>query len=356
MKVLSCLLFGFCSSLVFCGPFAYGNSNHDDKWTDPNDMINYDPTTKQMRIPTEKACTTVQQPTCLPVFKRFISKLLRETAKLGLPDDAKTAIHYDVEIKLSKQTVSEFQKLFSHDSDWSTGAMDEALSQILLSFKLHDPEAWKWGFEDIFHVELNTVIKVLLCVLIVSVIICTEMWTAVSWLMQFKRMFWICFLSNFIWNWFFLYMLEFAEHQKSIVQMESFNAKCTGVKEMNWVDSFSEWFRQTWTLQDDPCKKVYELLLVNPFFRVSPIRVFTVTVISLFTDPLEHIGQGCSKFYRALLRDMPVTLQIPMLVMSAGAIFVTLYSAFRHVLPLVLRGHQDPPPPAVGQPLAAQLQ
>ncbi|XP_057182383.1 chloride channel CLIC-like protein 1 isoform X2 [Triplophysa rosa] len=355
MKVLSCLLFGFCSSLVFCGPFAYGNSNHDDKWTDPNDMINYDPTTKQMRIPTE-ACTTVQQPTCLPVFKRFISKLLRETAKLGLPDDAKTAIHYDVEIKLSKQTVSEFQKLFSHDSDWSTGAMDEALSQILLSFKLHDPEAWKWGFEDIFHVELNTVIKVLLCVLIVSVIICTEMWTAVSWLMQFKRMFWICFLSNFIWNWFFLYMLEFAEHQKSIVQMESFNAKCTGVKEMNWVDSFSEWFRQTWTLQDDPCKKVYELLLVNPFFRVSPIRVFTVTVISLFTDPLEHIGQGCSKFYRALLRDMPVTLQIPMLVMSAGAIFVTLYSAFRHVLPLVLRGHQDPPPPAVGQPLAAQLQ
>lgn len=406
MKVPSCssiVLFVLCGLNVI----AYANINKDDdEWIDPYDMLNYDPTTKRMRKTTEsasytnvptkrrefssdscelpkcpdvsdcmnklsilqkevdehkkKGATTFQQPTCLPVFRRFLSKLLKETAKLGLPDNANKLMHYDAEVKLSKQTVSEFKKLLKEDNDWTTGAMDEALSQILINFKYHDPEAWKWRFEDTFYVELDTVLKVLLCVLIITAVICTEIWSTVSWFIQFKRMFAICFFISLIWNWFHLYMVAFAEHQKNVVQMESVNAKCTGVKQMDWKESLSEWYRHTWTLQDDPCKKYYEVLLVNPILLVPPTKAITVTITNFITDPLKHIGQGISEFLRALLKDLPFTLQIPVLLTITGAIFVFMYgsahAAIQHAIPWPrLGGRRDPPPPAVGQHQAPRL-
>lgn len=42
----------------------------------------------------------------------------------------------------------------------------------------------------------------------------------------------------------------------------------------NIVNSPStEWFRRRWTLQDDPCEKYYEALLVHPVWEVPPARV-----------------------------------------------------------------------------------
>ncbi|XP_051980407.1 chloride channel CLIC-like protein 1 isoform X3 [Xyrauchen texanus] len=414
MKVSSCSSFTFWSFVFFGGLFviAYANIKNDDhdEWIDPYDMLNYDPTTKRMRNPPESAsynnvptkrrefstdpsggtqntvqcsddCTDKlsilqkefdecrkrgsaisQQPTCAnAVFKRFLSRLLKETAKLGLPDDAKTSTHYDAEVKLSKQTVAEIQTLLNDDNSWTTGAMDEALCQILINFKLHDHEAWKWRFEDTFYVEIDTVWKVALFVLIVTAVICTELWSVVSWFVQFRRMFAVSFFISLIWNWFHLYVLEFADHQKNIVQMESFNAKCTGLKQMGWKDSLSEWYRRTWTLQDDPCSKFYEVLVVNPILLVPPTKAFTVTITSFFTDPLKHIGQGIGEFLRALLKDLPVTLQIPVLLIIAAAIIVFMYggaqAAIHHAVPWPRRlGHrQDPPPPAVGQHQAPQI-
>ncbi|XDV22237.1 hypothetical protein PO909_027178, partial [Leuciscus waleckii] len=90
----------------------------------------------------KKRTATSSKPVCLPVFKRFLSKLLKETSKLGLPDDVKTAMHYDAMVKLSKQSLAEIQKLLNEENDWTTGAMDEALSQILVKFKRHNHEAW----------------------------------------------------------------------------------------------------------------------------------------------------------------------------------------------------------------------
>lgn len=69
-------------------------------------------------------------------------------------------MHYDAEVKLSRQMVAEMQKLVNDENTWKTGALDDALSQILVNFKLHDHEAWKWRFEDTFGVEPDTVIKV----------------------------------------------------------------------------------------------------------------------------------------------------------------------------------------------------
>ncbi|XP_051977205.1 chloride channel CLIC-like protein 1 isoform X2 [Xyrauchen texanus] len=292
MRVSSCSLFGFWSFFVFSGlsviTFAYIDHNNE-VWTDTFDPI-----------------------------------------KL---DDANIVMHYDTEVKLSKQSVAEIQKLLNDENSWTTGGMDEALSQILVNFKLHDHEAWKWRFEDTFHVDIYTVMEILMCVLI----ICLIMLVVWPWFFQFKKWFTVCFFISIIWNWFYLYMLAFSEHQKNVVQMESFNEKCSGMKQMDWKDSLSEWYRSTWTLQDDPCKKYYEVLVVDPILLVPPTKAITVTITSFVTDPLKQIGQGINEFIRASLKDLPITLQIPVLFIIALAIVVLLYGSTRatmqHALP-----------------------
>ncbi|XP_043078308.1 chloride channel CLIC-like protein 1 [Puntigrus tetrazona] len=405
--------FGFCCLFVCCSLFVIANANvhaededEEDEWIDPYDMLNYDPLTQRMRKPKESAsyqnvptkrrefssesceaqrCPDVSEcatkleslqkefdgykkkgtaasvkPVCLPVFKRFLTKLLKETSKLGLPDDGQASVHYDADVKLSKQSLAEIQKLLNEENDWTTGAMDEALSQILVRFKLHDREAWKWRSEDTFYVDADTALKVSLIVLIIVAVICTELWSVVSWFVQFWRMFAVCFFISLIWNWFHLYMVAFAEHKKNIVEVESFNGKCTGLKQLDWKDSLSEWYRRTWTLQDDPCKKYYEVLVVNPILIVPPTRALTVTITSFITDPLKQIGQGISEFLRALLKDLPVTLQLPVLLIIALAILVFMYGGAQAAIHQAVRfprlgWRRDQPPPAVGQHQAPRI-
>lgn len=71
-------------------------------------------------------------------------------------------IFYDAKVKMSKQALTEIQSLLEGEDRWRTGALDNAISQILVDLKQHDYEAWKWRFEDTFNVELDTVLKVLI--------------------------------------------------------------------------------------------------------------------------------------------------------------------------------------------------
>ncbi|XP_036377192.1 chloride channel CLIC-like protein 1 [Megalops cyprinoides] len=378
----------------------------EDEWIDPTDMLNYDASTKTMRKPPEttsydnvptkrreykqdasqtvtcpditecnnkvsslqrqlqeqekKIASASRQPVFHPVFKRYLAKLLKEVQKLGLPNEAESEVHYDAEVKLSQQALAEIRKILNGDDSTRTGVLDEALSQILVNFKPHNYEAWKWRFEDTFGVELDTVIRVSACVLIIVVIICSELWSTVSWFVQFKRIFAVCFFISIVWNWFYLYKIAFAEHQTNIIKMESINEKCTGVKKIDWQDNLKEWFRSTWTLQDDPCKKYYEVLMVNPILLVPPTKAISVTITTFITEPLKHFGQGISEFLRALLKDLPVTLQIPVLLTIVLSILVFMYgsaqAAIQHAIPRPrLGGRQDPPPPVAYQPEIPQL-
>ncbi|XP_073699781.1 chloride channel CLIC-like protein 1 [Garra rufa] len=386
MNVSICSSFGFWSLLVLCSVFVIANANinqndEEDVRSDPFDIINYDPVTKRMRKSAKvvsQQCPDVfecasnleslqkefdehkkKSTTILPVFKRFLSRFLKETSKVGLPDDEQTSVHYAAEVKLSKKSLVEIQNFLNGETDWTTGAMDEALSQILVKFKLQDHETW---VKDTFYVEADTALKVSLIVLIALTIaiICTRFWSVVSWFVNFRRMFAVCFFISLIWNWFCLYMVAFAEHKKNIVEVESFNAKCTGLKQLGWMDNLAEWYRRTWTLQDDPCKKYYEVLVVNPILLVPPTKALTVTITSLFTDPMKQIGQGINEFLRALLKDLPITLQLPVLLIFAFVIFVFMLGAAQAAIHQAVRlpflfWRRDQPPPAVGQHQARQL-
>ncbi|XP_033878575.3 chloride channel CLIC-like protein 1 isoform X1 [Acipenser ruthenus] len=384
------------SLLIFGVLVIVKGQKEDEEWIDPTDMLNYDASSKTMRrpgepsnyenVPTKRkeyisdpnqpaSCPDVSecsnklavlerkveackkkveapptQSVCHPVFKRYLNKLLKDIQKLGLPDEVGHDVHYDADVLLTRQAVSEIRKFLS-DESWKPGVIDEALSQILINFKPHDYEAWKWSFEETFGVELATLLQLLAVSALIVFIICTELWTQISWMAQFRRMFIICFMVSIVWNWLYLYKTAFADHQSNIVKMEAFNDKCSGIKKIDWMDNLKEWYRSTWTLQDDPCKKYYELVFVDPILLVSPVKAISVTFASLITEPCKQVGQGISDFLRALLKDLPITLQIPVLITIVLSMLVFLYGSAQAVIQNVVSwrplGHHDPRPPAL---------
>ncbi|XP_053740563.1 chloride channel CLIC-like protein 1 isoform X2 [Synchiropus splendidus] len=360
-----------------------------DEWVDPYDMLNYDPATKTMRkaaeevnypnVPTKrrvesqdscqeelasctnyisdlrkqaenlkkKIATISQQPSQSPVFLRFLSRLLREIKRVGEPSDSRE-VSYDAAIRVSKQSLSELQTILDDKESRRTGALDDVLSQILVDLRPHDYEAWKWRFEDTFGLELDTLLKMALLVLTAVVVVYVTPWSV-------RSLFVMSFLVSIVWNWLYLYMIAFADHQKDMAKMSHEYEKCTGVKKIAWSDSLREWFRTTWTFQDDPCKKYYEVLMVNPILLVPPFKAISFTITTCFTEPLKHLGQGFSDFLRALLKDLPVTLQIPgflaMLLCFLFFLYLFVTSAFKYGLTAPLRrGRRHQPPPEVEEP------
>jgi len=51
-------------------------------------------------------------------------------------------------------------------------------------------------------------------------------------------------------------------------------------------------------------------------------QAISVTIATFITEPLKHIGQGIGEFLRALLQDLPITLQIPVLLTIVFSILV----------------------------------
>ncbi|XP_073856309.1 chloride channel CLIC-like protein 1 isoform X17 [Macaca fascicularis] len=339
-----------CECLLLVAGYA-----HDDDWIDPTDMLNYDAASGTMRksqakygISGEKDVSpdlsyadeisecyhkldslTYKIDECEkkkredyesqsnPVFRRYLNKILIEAGKLGLPDENKGDMHYDAEIILKRETLLEIQKFLSGE-DWKPGALDDALSDILINFKFHDFETWKWRFEDSFGVDPYNVLMVLLCLLCIVVLVATELWTYVRWYTQLRRVLIISFLFSLGWNWMYLYKLAFAQHQAEVAKMEPLNNVCA--EKMDWTGSIWEWFRSSWTYKDDPCQKYYELLLVNPIWLVPPTKALAVTFTTFVTEPLKHIGKGTGEFIKALMKEIPALLHLPVLIIMALAI------------------------------------
>ncbi|XP_052035383.1 chloride channel CLIC-like protein 1 [Apodemus sylvaticus] len=369
--------------LLLCGCLLLTTgSAHGDDWIDPTDMLNYDAASGTMRSQVKHSTSEKKEVSpdlsyaedlsdCLhrldslthkvdncekkkmkdyesqsnPVFRRYLNKILIEAGKLGLPDENKVDMRYDAEILLTRQTLLEIQK-FLGGEEWKPGALDDALSDILVNFKRHDSEAWKWQFEDFFGIDPYNVFMVLLCLLCIVTLVATELWTYVRWYTQLKRIFIISFLLSLGWNWIYLYKVAFAQHQANIAKMDPSNSVCAG--KMDWTGSFWEWFRSSWTYKDDPCQKYYELLLVNPFWLVAPTKALAVTVTNFVTEPLKHIGKGMGEFIKALMKEIPVILQIPVLVIIALAVLSFCYGAGRSVtMQRHLGGPEREPPPAL---------
>ncbi|NXP49515.1 CLCC1 protein, partial [Heliornis fulica] len=348
--------------LVLCAVVLIGSSKvQDDEWIDPTDMLNYDAASGTMRRPykanyhdsEDKTVDTVSteilsscsrevdflqrkvaecekrnakshESRSFYIFKRYLNKILNEARKLGLPEENVGHGHYDAEIILTKQTYLEILRFLNEES-WQSGAVDDALSDILINFKHHDYNVWHWRFEDTFGIDLYNMFLILLCLVCIVVVIATELWTRIHWFVQLKRVLLISFLISFAWNWLYLYKLAFAQHQAEIAKMGQFDNVCA--EKVDWGASLIEWLRSKWTFQDDPCQKYYETLLVNPVLLVPPTKALAITFTNFVTEPLKHVGQGIGEFIKALMKEIPFILQVPVLIMMALAVLAFFYGA-----------------------------
>ncbi|XP_048671047.1 chloride channel CLIC-like protein 1 isoform X4 [Marmota marmota marmota] len=307
----------FCECLLLITGYA-----HDDDWIDPTDMLNYDAASGTMRKSQvvknsmsdkkdispdlsyademsecyrrldylthkidecEKKKREDYESQSNPVFRRYLNKILIEAGKLGLPDENKDDMHYDAEIILKRQTLLEIQKFLSGE-EWKQGALDDALSDILINFKFHNFETWKWRFEDSFGVDPYNVFMVLLCLLCIVVLVATELWTRVRWYTQLKRVFFISFLLSLGWNWMYLY------------------------------------------------------------------KALAVTFTNFVTEPLKHIGKGTGEFIKALMKEIPVILQIPVLIIMTLAVLSFCYGVGKSVNVLRHLGGPEREPPRALHP------
>ncbi|XP_031974638.1 chloride channel CLIC-like protein 1 isoform X1 [Corvus moneduloides] len=353
--------------LVLCAVMLIGSCKvQEDEWIDPTDMLNYDAASGTMRRPykveeergnyhdsEDKALDTVSteisqscsrvidslqhkiaecekrtakshESRSFYIFKRYLNKILNEAGKLGLPEESVGYVHYDAEIILTRQTYVEILR-FVNEEAWQPGALDEALSDILINFKHHDDQAWKWRFEDAFGIDLYNLFLLLLCLVCIVIVIATELWTRILWFVQLKRVLLISFFISFAWNWLYLYKLAFAQHQAEIAKMGQFDNVCE--EKLDWRGSLIEWLRSTWTFQNDPCQKYYETLLVNPILLVPPTKALAITFTNFVTEPLKHVGQGIGEFIKALMKEIPLILQVPVLIMMALAVLAFCYGA-----------------------------
>ncbi|NXI64344.1 CLCC1 protein, partial [Anseranas semipalmata] len=349
-------------ALALCAALLLGSGGaQDDEWIDPTDMLNYDAASGTMRRPykvnyydsEDKAVDTVnaenlsscsravdslqqkiaecekrnaksRESRSFYIFKRYLNKILNEAGKLGLPEEDMGHVHYDAEIILTKQTYLEILR-FLNEETWQSGAVDDVLSDILINFKHHDYKAWHWRFEDAFGIDLYNLLMILLCLVCIVIIIATELWTRIHWFVQLRRILLISFLISFAWNWLYLYKLAFAQHQAEIAKMGQFDNICA--EKLDWRESLIEWFRSKWTFQDDPCQKYYETLLVNPVLLVPPTKALAITFTNFVTEPLKHVGQGIGEFIKALMKEIPLILQLPVLIIMALGVLAFCYGA-----------------------------
>ncbi|KAI1236620.1 hypothetical protein IHE44_0014873 [Lamprotornis superbus] len=280
----------------------------EDEWIDPTDMLNYDAASGTMRRPykiaeCEKRNAKSHESRSFYIFKRYLNKILNEAGKLGLPEENVGHVHYDTEIILTRQTYLEILR-FVNEEAWQPGALDEALSDILINFKHHDDQAWRWRFEDAFGIDLYNLFLLLLCLVCIVTVITTELWTRVLWLVQLRRFLLVNFFISFGWNWVYLFKMAFAQHQAEIAKMGQFDDVCA--EKLDWQGSLFEWLRSAWTFRDDPCQKYYETLLVNPVLLVPPTKALAITFTHFVTEPLKHVGQGIGEFIKAFMKEMPV--------------------------------------------------
>ncbi|XP_069497951.1 chloride channel CLIC-like protein 1 isoform X2 [Ambystoma mexicanum] len=345
---------------------------HDDDWIDPTDMLNYDAASVKMKstpvdrqkyddktsqVASQMACAAVKaecelkqtallkeieffhkkdktssrESSSIPVFKRYLNKILIETGKLGLPDETHDEVHYDAEIILTQQTLSEIHKFLTGE-DSKPGALDDSLTDILINFKHHDIEAWKWKFEDYFGIDPYNLFLILLCLLCFVSIVATELYTHISWFTQLKRLFIISFIISVGWNWMYLYKVEFAQRQADVAKMEKFDSKCS--EKMDWASSLGEWMTRIWSIQNDPCEEYYKAVIVNPALMVPPTKALALTFTHFVTEPLKHVGQGIGQFIKELLKELPLIYHVPVLIVMALIALSFCYGAGKTITQL----------------------
>lgn len=353
------------ATIVSCAVCCHG----DEDFIDPFDMENFDPVTKTM-IKTENKKTeedakiivekeTVEKPatedknivttTVLPPSstvkdqslpppsstmkdqshtckeKNIGSVLLKKFVKQFLSYFEKKAPEVSTEeyhlwVKLSKTDYTLLKK-FSKDQA-SIHDAHEVLMNMMTGVTRSDvgtTAKFSLWFEEKTSVSLDSVLKVITIIALVSMVLYLEIGLHVSWRRKATQVILLAFVISIPMTWYELY--KTAQINQQTVTMKEAPKECVqDIDEDSLLSVYVGAFKHLFTFQKDNCQHYYEHLLIDPLLKVTPTKAIAVTFVRFFLSPLKDVGTACSEFMRALFIDLPVTMY-PIAIVTVGLFF-----------------------------------
>ncbi|XP_045157841.2 chloride channel CLIC-like protein 1 [Mercenaria mercenaria] len=375
-------------------------SEDRDDWIDPNDMLNFDPSTNTMKknkvqIPDLKTITTTPSPQhattedskqCLPcesnppckecplcpecvcdeadracpepvlcppcecepakecVCEQAALPLLRQYIKsilthIGDEHPVSGTEEFTFHISLSQDRFTMLHKFVTTGNQKHVHDVHEILSTMInrvASSKLGRLEKTAQWLEDKIGLKLDRLIQFFMLGALASIVLLIEIKLQIAWRRRVSQLIVFMFVVSVPWTWFELY--KQAEIKQQSMATKTVPKECEGER-----DAWSA-LKSYFTLQDDKCHEYYEHLMIDPVIRVPPTKAIAVTFVRFFVAPLKDVGGAISEFIRALLIDLPVTLY-PVAIGIVGLflfMFLFMWFGYSIRLPFFLTIERSP--------------
>lgn len=334
--LVTLLLFGstHCEDTEF-------NTDEED-WIDPTDMLHYDTSTRKMIKPNSKVdavkpvernvfadtrpddtcscskdcfavekmllecqqevvaaskrCQIPMQPPTLgmPYLKRHINQLLVHFYEAASQDGEQQ--FYRVKVKLSSNDRERLHAFANTADAVQLQEIDEILSNLIISTSETSDDGQvlpSYFISMLLQMDVTAVVAVVMCV------VCWYLLTKMS----LFKFFTLIFLLSTFWHWVHAYKTAWATRQGELAQMEDEGQTCLPYTS-SWTGGISYWFK-SFIGSEDTCVKYHKLVLVDPFWDVSPTMALADTCTHLLTRPLGIIGKNIGAFYSGLYKNLP---------------------------------------------------
>ncbi|KAH3696112.1 chloride channel CLIC-like protein 1 isoform X2 [Dreissena polymorpha] len=386
MKIL---FFGIELYMLVLGVVSGLEDGRED-WIDPNDMLNYDPSTntmlkkdkmvftkqagvngdaetKSVHVNTDTAadasktlpdcenslpypdpgpdcpaCPTSPPAACpqckcdaqdagdkvaIPLLRKYILSIL-DHVKHELPSAGTQ--DYVMHISLSASQVTILEKFTKGGDQKHVHDVHEILSGMIglvASSQLGAIEKTALWTEDKIGLKLDRLVQFVMLFTLASIILLIELKLQIPWRRRVSQLIVLMFVISIPWTWFELY--KQAEIKQHTMATKSIPSECSNEGQDVWST-----LKSYFTFQDDKCHEYYEHLMIDPLIKVPPTKAIGVTFVRFFVAPLKDVGSAISEFIRALLIDLPLTLYPVAIALVSGFFFMFLFMWFGYSIRL----------------------
>lgn len=203
-----------------------------------------------------------------PYFKKVARSILGNIEDYG---------DHEVIITASKDNVATLEK-FVTSGDGNVQDVCEVTIGVISNFKtkgyLYEFGQWDTPPFGFLTKEALLILAAIFFVICAAVIF--ERRTNLTWQSQFWFVIFLSFVISIPWEWYHLYRRAFASKQAQMAK--DIPKQCQPDHELQPLESFRLWLRNSFTFSDDLCVKYQEMLLVDPAWEVSPSKVSLYTL------------------------------------------------------------------------------
>ncbi|XP_025192442.1 uncharacterized protein LOC112592552 isoform X2 [Melanaphis sacchari] len=307
----------FVSVLVLCLSSEYTIKCSDDEYVDPLDMVNYDRSTKSMKIkPKIVVNEPIQNDRCTIFLSRFINILLINTGLSNIDQVLNKGKNEELKlyasVTLSTQDLQLLKNMASkRDIDYTE--VDRILNSLFTPVEMDSSEFKVINSSEIYDQIKEVLYWISVCFISIALLYTT--FKKIHYVFNLTFILFIIFALAFASTWYTMYTK--AEINRS-VHLEYMPSHCRA--NTGW-STFS-WFR---TNNLDECKKYKEAIYLNPKYSIAVTDILAEMFSKMMTKPLEALGDSIYVFNKSVLKDTPYWAQI---ILIPIIIIITIKTIF----------------------------